>query len=284
MATKDNFFQTSDGLWLYYEMHGSGKPILLLPGFGESLKMWRHSVPVLSEGHQVICLDLRGHGRSMKVPGGNRQVRMAQDVRELIDFLGLQDVLLVGHSLGGAVAATYANTQEEHALRGLILVDASLFAFSDADWNSHKASHYNIDGWYERMMPYINDPVSYAAKARASSPLEPEDADNMQESMLQIPPWVGVEYHMDTYFTDNMTPLENRTIPVAAFVSHSAYHDAWESGHEAVRRMTRSPLALCYEFTECNHHLFPLLEADKFNRCILDFDAKIDSLSHKDDI
>ena len=80
MATKDNFFQTSDGLWLYYEMHGSGKPILLLPGFGESLKMWRHSVPVLSEGHQVICLDLRGHGRSMKVPGGNRQVRMAQDL------------------------------------------------------------------------------------------------------------------------------------------------------------------------------------------------------------
>ena len=122
MATKDNFFQTSDGLWLYYEMHGSGKPILLLPGFGESLKMWRHSVPVLSEGHQVICLDLRGHGRSMKVPGGNRQVRMAQDVRELIDHLGLQDVLLVGHSLGGAVAATYANTQEEHALRGLIPV------------------------------------------------------------------------------------------------------------------------------------------------------------------
>ena len=56
------------------------------------------------------------------------------------------------------------------------------------------------------MMPYINDPVSYAAKARASSPLEQEDADNMQESMLQIPPWVGVEYHMDTYFTDNMTP------------------------------------------------------------------------------
>ena len=66
MATKDNFFQTSDGLWLYYEIHGCGKPILFLPGFGESLKMWRHSVPVLSRTHQVVCLDLRGHGRSMK--------------------------------------------------------------------------------------------------------------------------------------------------------------------------------------------------------------------------
>lgn len=112
MATKNNFFKTSDGIWLYYETTGFGKPILFLPGFGESLKMWRHSVPVLAQTHQVICLDLRGHGRSMKVPGGNRQVRMAQDVRELIDYLGLEDVLLVGHSLGGAVAATYADTQD----------------------------------------------------------------------------------------------------------------------------------------------------------------------------
>jgi pimeloyl-ACP methyl ester carboxylesterase len=278
MATKDNFFQTSDGLWLYYEMAGEGAPIVMLPGFGESLTMWRHSVPVLSKTNKVICLDLRGHGRSMKVCGNNRQTRMAQDVRELIDHLGLQDVLLVGHSLGGAVVATYANTQSEYHLRGMIMADASLFAFTDAEWNQHKANHYNIDGWMTRMMPYINDPVSYAAKQRKNSPLSPEDADLFQQSMLQLPPWVGIEYHLDTYFTDNMTPLSNRTIPVATFVSHSAYHDAWESGHEAIKRCKESPLALCYEFTGCNNHLFPILEADKFNKCVLDFDEKITEL------
>lgn len=282
MATKNNFFKTSDGLWLYYETTGNGKPLLLLPGFGESVTMWRRNIPELAKHYQVITLDLRGHGRSMKVPGNNRQVRMAQDVRELIDALGLEDVLLVGHSLGGAVVATYANTQNQHKLRGMILADASLFAFSDEPWNQHKAGNYNIDGWYQRMMPYITDPVSYAARARANSPLEAQDADNQQESMLQLPPWIGAEYHLDTYFTDNMTPLKDRTIPVAAFVTHSAYHDAWESGHEAVRRMVNSPLAICYEFTECNHHLFPILEADKFNACILDFDEKIKALRTAD--
>ena len=278
MATKENFFQTSDGLWLYYESTGEGSPILLLPGFGESTTMWRKNVPALSAGHRVISLDLRGHGRSMKVPGNNRQIRMAQDVRELIDHLNLDNVLLVGHSLGGAVAATYAHTQDQYRLRGLVLADASLFAFSDEPWNHHKARGYNIDGWFDRMLPYINDPVTYAANARKNSPLEPQDADNQQESLLQIPPWIGIEYHLDTYFTDNMTPLAERTIPTAVFVTHSAYHDAWESGHEAVRRMVKSPLALCYEFTQCGHHLFPILEAEKFNECILDFDARIDKL------
>ena len=105
MSGKENFFKTSDGVWLYLEISGEGKPLLLLPGFGESTTMWRHSVPVFSERYQVINLDLRGHGRSMKAPGTNRQERMAQDIRELIDYLELQDVLLIGHSLGGAVAA-----------------------------------------------------------------------------------------------------------------------------------------------------------------------------------
>ncbi len=278
MADKNNFFRTSDGVWLYYETSGKGRPLLFLPGFGESVTMWRHSVPVLEKQYQVICLDLRGHGRSMKVAGGNRQERMAQDIREFIDFLQLKDVLLIGHSLGGAVAASYARIYEEYGLRGMILADASLYAFSDEPWNHHKGRGFNIDGWYQRMMPYLTDPVGYAAKQRETSPLSSEDADLMQESMLQIPPWVGAEYHLDTYFTDNMTPLEERRIPVATFVSHSSYHDAWESGHEAVRRMIHSPLAVCYEFTECNHHLFPILEADKFNACILDFDRRIEKL------
>ena len=106
MATKDNFFQTSDGLWLYYEVTGEGRPIVLIPGFGEALTMWKYTVPVLSQRFQVVCLDPRGHGRSMKAAGNNRQKRMAQDIRELIDHLGLEDVLLVGHSLGGAIVAT----------------------------------------------------------------------------------------------------------------------------------------------------------------------------------
>lgn len=278
LATKDNFFQTSDGLWLYFEVTGEGRPIVLIPGFGEALTMWKYAVPVLSQRFKVVCLDPRGHGRSMKAAGNNRQIRMAQDIRELIEHLGLEDVLLVGHSLGGAQVATYAETQNEHKLRGMILADATMFGFSDAEWNHHKANHYNIDNWIARMTPYWTDPVAYAAKGRANSPLSPEDAEMMYQASLQIPPFVGLEYHLDTYFTDNMTPLSKRTIPVATFVAHSAYHDAWESGHEAIKRLVNSPLAMCYEF-HCDNHFFPILEADKFNECVLDFSDKIDALN-----
>lgn len=281
MATKDNFFQTSDGVWLYYEVTGEGRPILFLPGFGESVTMWRHSVPVLSQNHKVICLDLRGHGNSMMVCGSNTQERMAQDIRELIDFLELKDVLLIGHSLGGSVVASYAELQNQHALRGMILVDASLHPFGNAEWNHQKDRGYNIEYWYKRMGPYMYQPLEFAQAYKFSLPaaLEPEDAQLLYESLLKLPPWIGVEYQLGSYFTDNMTPLAKRTIPVATFVSYSDYYDFWDSGHEAVKRMTNSPLALCYEFTEAQHHLFPILEYQKFNSCILDFEEKIDSLN-----
>lgn len=277
---KEFFFKTSDGLWLYFEKVGTGPVILLIPGFGEATTMWRNSVDVLAETHTVVSLDIRGHGRSMKVAGNNRQERMSRDIKELIDHLGLEDVLLVGHSLGGALVASYAELQSEHRLRGMALVDASLHAFSSEDWNDHKARDYNLDGWNKRMQSYLADPIAYAERRR-SLDISPKDADALVESMLQLPPFVGMEYHLDTYFTDNMTPLKNRTIPFATFVTRSAYHNAWKSGHEAVKRGVNSPLVECYEFTESNNHFFPIMEAEKFNNYLLDFSRRIEDLKLK---
>ncbi len=276
MATKDNFFKTSDELYIYYEVHGEGKPIVFLPGFKMSTLFWRHSVEALKDKYKIVLMDLRGHGRSMKVAGNNKQKRAALDVKELIDHLGLSDVLLVGHSLGGATAATYANITNEYKLRGLVMVDATMHGFSDEEWNHHGGNHYNIDGWLKKHIPYMTD---FAGSSKIKNPkLSEEDAKNFETSSLQLPPWVGLEYHYDTYMTDNMTPMKDRTIPVATFVTHSNYHDAWESGHEAVKRAVNSPLAICYEYTESGMHAFPVIEKEKFNADLLDFDKKIEEL------
>ena len=126
MATKENFFRTSDGLYLYFEDTGGVlRPLILIPGFSASTKIFHRSVPVLAEHYRVITMDPRGHGRSMKVAGNNRLDRMALDIKELIDHLKLENVILIGHSLGGSQVAHYAEKCQEYKLSGIILADAT---------------------------------------------------------------------------------------------------------------------------------------------------------------
>src|SRR5438067_7174249 len=93
-----------NGINLYYETHGSGRPMILLHGGLGSGEMFGPVLPVLSERHQVITVDLQGHGRTADIERPIDVRLMAGDIAALIDHLGLHRPDLVGYSLGGAVA------------------------------------------------------------------------------------------------------------------------------------------------------------------------------------
>ena len=99
--------KTKDGAIIYYEDHGSGQPILLVHGWTCSSKFWRKNVPELCKHFRVITIDLRGHGNSSKILTGHTISQYASDVRALIEHLGINDVTLVGWSLGGPVVLSY---------------------------------------------------------------------------------------------------------------------------------------------------------------------------------
>ncbi|EZQ03184.1 alpha/beta hydrolase [Candidatus Acidianus copahuensis] len=93
---------------LYYEIHGSGKPIVLIHHLGGSSKSWRDVVLPLSEEFMVIVYDLRGHGRSSVPPLEYTISDHARDLRNLIDYLRLDNPILVGHSIGSLIALEYS--------------------------------------------------------------------------------------------------------------------------------------------------------------------------------
>jgi pimeloyl-ACP methyl ester carboxylesterase len=93
-----------NGLNLYYEIHGSGRPMILLHGGLGSGEMFGPILPVLAANHQVIAPDLQGHGRTADIDRPNDVRLMADDVAALIDHLGLEKPDVVGYSLGGGVA------------------------------------------------------------------------------------------------------------------------------------------------------------------------------------
>jgi len=98
------------GVELYYEVHGSGEPIVLLPATGFAGNVWNepYQLPGLAESNQVIIFDPRGCGRSTRYEGVYTIEQMGQDVIALLDHLSIEAAHLVGHSMGGRIALSIA--------------------------------------------------------------------------------------------------------------------------------------------------------------------------------
>jgi pimeloyl-ACP methyl ester carboxylesterase len=97
----------ANGISLYVEEHGEGTPVLMLHGWPDSARLWRHQAPVLAgRGYRVITPDLRGFGRSEQ-PAEVRSYSLRNvvgDITALLDALGVAAAHVVGHDWGGAVA------------------------------------------------------------------------------------------------------------------------------------------------------------------------------------
>ena len=100
--------ENSANIDLYYEDHGSGKPVVLIHGYPLSGASWEKQLPVLLDaGHRVITYDRRGFGKSGQPTEGYNYDTFAQDLRQIITQLRLQDFALVGFSMGGGEVARY---------------------------------------------------------------------------------------------------------------------------------------------------------------------------------
>jgi len=100
--------ENSGNIELYYEDHGSGKPIVLIHGYPLNGASWEKQVPVLLEaGYRVITYDRRGFGKSSQPIAGYNYNAFAEDLHKLVTHLELRDVTLAGFSMGGGEVARY---------------------------------------------------------------------------------------------------------------------------------------------------------------------------------
>jgi pimeloyl-ACP methyl ester carboxylesterase len=106
---------------LHYRELGEGKPIMILHGLFGFSDNWQSHAKKLASYYRVILVDLRNHGRSPWSDDFSYQI-MAEDVKELCDDLNIDDLVLVGHSMGGKVAMHFAAKYEE-LLNKLVIVD-----------------------------------------------------------------------------------------------------------------------------------------------------------------
>lgn len=127
--------ENSGSIELYYEEHGSGRPVVLIHGWPLSGASWEKQVPVLlNAGYRVITYDRRGFGRSSQPTTGYDYDTFAEDLHRVVTKLNLRDVALVGFSMGGGEVARYLGTHgSEGVSKAVFIASVPPFLLKTAD-------------------------------------------------------------------------------------------------------------------------------------------------------
>ncbi len=147
-------YASVNGLKMYYEIHGTGQPLVLLHGGVGAIEMFGPILPALSEKRKVIAVDLQAHGRTADINRPLRYELMADDIAALIEYLGIQSADVVGYSLGGGVALRTA-IQHPELVRKLVVVSTT----------------FRRDGWYPEVLTAMDQMGPQVAEGMKQSPL-----------------------------------------------------------------------------------------------------------------
>ena len=119
---KGNYTEVN-GLTMYYEIHGTGKPLVVLPGGLMTIGMMGQVLPALAKTRQVIAVELQAHGHTADIDRPLTYEQMADDIAALIKHLGLERADVFGFSVGGGVALQTAIRHPE-VVRKLVVASA----------------------------------------------------------------------------------------------------------------------------------------------------------------
>jgi len=262
--------ETQDGAFIYYEDHGSGKPIVLIHGFTCSSKFFRNNVSELSKDFRVITMDLRGHGNSSKVLCGHCIPQYARDVRALLEHLELYDVTLLGWSMGGSVVLDYwRQFLGNSRLSKLILNDNSLFPFSLEDWNAHRYKNYNYDAANAEIIELYNNPVAHTRNSARSwfknGVASDADLEWMSKESLKIPPWIAAAIFSDFINRDSSQILPSVTVPTLVLAPGDSEKKI-QACEYYVSKLSQGYI----DYLDDGHTAF-YTQPEKFNKLIIDF-------------
>ncbi len=118
---------------------GTGQPVVLLPGWSQTVSIFEHQFGALSPRWLVVAVDHRGHGGSPAPATGYHLHRLAADLHAVLCGRGFRRVHLVGHSMGAAVAWSYLELYGAEGLATLVLVDQMPCALRNPGWSEEQA-------------------------------------------------------------------------------------------------------------------------------------------------
>ncbi|HZC04246.1 MAG TPA: alpha/beta hydrolase [Ktedonobacterales bacterium] len=181
-ANTQGQYATINGLRMYYEVHGEGRPLVLLHGGYQVIEALEPLLSSLARHWQVIAPELEGHGRTADLDRPLTREQMAEDVAGLLDHLGVTEADVVGYSLGGMAAMRLAMRRPD-LVRKLVLVSAP----------------YSNDGYYPSTMAgwpdmsaegFVGTPMEQVYMRAAPHPEHwPIFVEKVKHALMDFPGW-----------------------------------------------------------------------------------------------
>jgi pimeloyl-ACP methyl ester carboxylesterase len=172
-----------NGIRIYYEVYGEGKPIVLLHGAFYTIDMnWGQLIPELSKTRKVIAIEMQGHGHT---PFSDRKLSittLANDVTGIMDYLKIDSADVVGYSMGGSVAYQFA-VQNPNRLRKLVIISST---FKTNGWLPV------INSAFENFKPELFDNTPMKAAYDAVAP----DKTKWRNFIEQMIAFAGVPFNV----------------------------------------------------------------------------------------
>ena len=265
-----SYLELSDGVPLYYEDHGAGRPVVLIHGWTMNTTFFAPTVPALSEDHRVVTVDMRGHGNSGKTEDGHTLGQYARDLRVLMQHLELDDVSLVGWSMGAAVIFAYIRQFGCSRIRSTVIVDQSPRFLDAPDWEFPLMGGYSQNdlALFVQAVRYARPSAikPFIASCFAETPPD-EMVDAAYAETMKMSTAAACAIWYDMAFADFRTVLPQLEVPtLLAYGAQSKVFpgplDEWMAG--------QLPEPTVARFDNSGHVPFAE-EAERFNKVLAGF-------------
>lgn len=261
-----------NGANLYYEDHGDGAPIVFLHGGTAGLRYFEPQLTGLSDEYRTLAVDFRGHGRSEKTELGHTLSQYARDVHAFLDQLDLDDIVLVGWSMGALVSWEYIHQFETDRVRAIVDVDMEP---SPMKREAYEYGSYGAEDLEEAANRIQTDPVDLLDE-QATALLKEQPSRELRNLILdegsRTPPAIQGALLFGLLFVRDYRDVLP-TVDVPALVCAGA-DEKWRSV-ASVEYVTELVPDARFELFENSGHCLTVEEPERFNRVMRDF---IDSL------
>jgi non-heme chloroperoxidase len=243
-------FETSDRVHLHYLEAGRGPTLVFIPGWMMPAEIWRKQIDYFSARFHVVALDPRSQGRSDKVASGHYPERLARDIKELLDHLGVIRPVLVGWSLATRELLSYVDTYGTDSVSGLVFVDGYIDRTEPTkEWlHEFQSNRVKVTAEFVRSMYRREQPEAYYDTITAAAMETPTDVAALLLINMSGNWW---------------SVAEKLNCPLLYVVSGDAKE-------QAERLKTKVPSVVVRIFADAGHALF-VDESARFNALLEEF-------------
>jgi pimeloyl-ACP methyl ester carboxylesterase len=267
-----DYFTTNDGVKIYYEAKGNGKPLVMIHGWSCTGRFFDWNFDELAKSCRVIRVDLRGHGQSDKPTCGYTILRFAKDIHEMIEALKLKDVTLLGWSMGGSVVWGYYQLFGDEYLSKMVIVDQSPAQYLAPDWQWGQPGCYDqvslevlhLNMMYNERATAEGVAAGCLAEGRKATP---EETKFFADEMMKSPYWVKYWAMRDHTNHDWRRQLAKITLPTLVLVGRKSQIFNWRGSAEVGKLIPNATTV----FFENSGHMPFYEEAPKFNKEVAQF-------------